>query len=214
MVNLYTEYVKELLDFVYGLFVVSPDQAVVSFGYRFDDYSTRVSQQQALLDKLEKVGVVKVLSRIDLAPAKQIEMGIHGNEYSAAGCAGYVLELDRDKFMEYRVSTNLVKVSYDEHEYNMPHLSEDKKTLHVNDKEIALSNKNMLLLQLIFEDTDYCCSETLFATTYGGAALDAPTVFTRNAVNYLNNVIKRETQIETFIQRDGEIITLNSKFRG
>jgi len=217
MVNVYTEYVKELLDYIYGLFELSPADSATTFEYLFDDYPAKVSQQQKLIDVLEKAGVAKVSSRIPLAPAKQIEMSIHGNEYSVARCAGYVLRIDKDAFMSYRTTTKLVKVVGDEHMFKMPHLSGNGRVLIVNNKEIELSKnetatKNMLLMGLIFNNDEYTCTEQELAETGGGKALENISVYAKNAVKYLNDLVEKEAKVPNFLRREGGLIFLNPKF--
>lgn len=208
------DYVKELYDYIYGLFEVSPIETKVRLEYRFDDYTAKVAQQQNLVDVMENAGVLKVLSRIDLPPMKQIEMSMHGNEYSAARCAGYVFEVHKDAFMSHRASTKLIKALNDEHEYNMPYLSDDGRSLHVNDFVFNLekSGKSRELLTLIFKDEMYSCTENRFAETGSKKALQDPAKYANDAVYYLNSKIERKTGIADFLKRSNKTIELNSRF--
>jgi hypothetical protein len=215
MVNVYTDYVKELHDYIYGLFEVSPDETTVRLEYRFSDYkAAKVAQQQNLIDVMKSAGVLKVLSRIDLPPMKQIEMSMHGNEYSAAGCAGYVFEVNKDAFMSHRASTRLVKPLNDEHEYNMPHLSDDGQILHVNSFGFNLgkSVKNKELLKLIFESDTYSCTESDFAETGGAKAMLDPVKYASDTVYYLNNKIEQKTGLTDFLTRSNKAVGLNHRF--
>lgn len=214
MVNVYTEYIKELFDCLHSLFLTDKNAEVVTFEYRFDDYQPNVSQQQALIEKLEVKGVLSVASRISLAPAKQIETDLHGSKYSSVGCAGYVFEVNRVKFNEYRKTANILRVEIEEHEYDMPHLSDDKRTLYVNDHEISLdkSGKNKQLLSLLFENDDFTCTIERFAETGGEKALQNTSSYVKNTIDYLNSKVEKATGIKNFLKREGKVITLNDRF--
>jgi hypothetical protein len=108
-------------------------------------------------------------------------------------------------------------VEGDEHMFDMPHLSENGRVLIVNNKEIVLSEnetatKNILLVGLIFNNEEYSCSEQELAETGGGKALDNVSVYAKNAVTYLNDLVEKEAKVSNFLRREGGLISLNPKF--
>jgi hypothetical protein len=69
------------------------------------------------------------------------------------------------------------------------------------------------LVSLIFSSDDYCCTEESFAQTAGGdKALENPSAYAKNAVDYLNDIIQKKTRVEKFLRRENGLISLNPKY--
>ncbi len=215
MVNVYTEYFKELMDFLYGIVISLPDSmGVTNISYSFDDYRTSIGQQVQLLESLEKVGVLKIIYKVPLPPVVKFTLNTSGNRYSASGCLGYELEINKDEFLRYRANSSLLSVNNDEHQYELPHLSDNGRILFVNGDEIILSKhgemtKSYAIANLIFNNDDYQCTNEALVDMAGSAKdRKSPKSFVDNAVKYFN----RKVNIPNFVRQSEGIILLNEKY--
>ena len=174
MVNVYTEYFKALMDYLYTLVGSSVDsEKAIELTYVFDDYQPSVGQQKQLIDTLVKAGVLEITYKIPLAPLVKLAMNTNGNRYSATGCAGYGMVLNKEAFLKYRVSNPMIKTLKDEHELSAPYLVEDGEVLMLWDAEpVRLRKRNnktqpFVLANMIFqEDGYYSCRVEDFIRKY------------------------------------------------
>lgn len=215
MVNVYTEYFKELMDFLYGVILSSPKSvSTLDVKYSFSDYKVSFGQQTQLIETLAKADVIKIVHKIPLPPLIKFTHNTSGNEYSATGCLGYELVLNKDEFLQYRANSDLLSVNNDEHQYEFPHLSDDGRILFVEGNEITLSKhgevtKSYAIAHLIFNNDDYQCTNEALVDMAGGVEdRKKPRSFVDNAVKYFN----RKVNIPNFVRQSEGIILLNEKY--
>ena len=213
MVNVYTQYFKELMDFLYGAVSSNvSDSESIKLKYSFDDYEAKVGQQLQLIESLVSAGVLEIVREIPPSPIAKINMQTVGNKYSVAGCAGYELGLNKRQFLKYRKENPVIKVLEDEHELMPPFLKDDGETLAMWDRDIPLrkgtsKTQGLVLAQLVFGNDDLSCRvDDFLVEYYGETEADNNRSKMKTVLNNFNKMVGKEQllkQVDGLIVYDG-----------
>lgn len=213
MVNVYTEYFKELIDFLFGVILSSVQSTnTLDVKYLFSDYKLSFGQQAQLIDTLSKAGVIKIVHKIPLPPLIKFTLNTSGNEYSATGCLGYELELNKDEFLQYRANNPIFKLKPDDTEVTIPKLVEDGEVLVIGTDSIKLRSKGRkthayILANAVFGTEDMSCGVEVFILEAYDRHFEDMSEKERDALlkSALTN-FNLKVRIPNFLSRNGKLI--------